>query len=255
MYGEEFEDKVVLVTGSQQGLGESTVLLFASLGSKIVITDLVKDEIEKVALKCQSVSPKKYKPLTVVCDLTSEDEIKKLVKETIDTFGRLDVLVNNAGYYTEGNVLQPEVLKIWDNHCLVNVRAIMNLCHLFLPYLVETKGCIITVTNIPVAFYPEYYVCATTSRAAADMFTKNMAAQFASKGVRVNTVHVGGIDTPGFGRMAHAEEKRKVLLEITPLRRLAQPKEIAKAIWFLASSGASFMTGISLTVDGGAILL
>ncbi|RWS11485.1 hypothetical protein B4U79_09365 [Dinothrombium tinctorium] len=191
----------------------------------------------------------------VVCDLNDEKQIKILFDKTIATFGGLNVLVNNAGWYTEVNVLDENVLQLANKHYAVNIRAIIQLCHHFMPFLIKSKGAVVNVSSIPIPFYPHYYFNVTTSRAAADMLAKNMAAQFAANGVRVNTVNVGGVDTPSFNEMKSAEEKRKVLCEFTPLRRLGKSEEIAKAILFLASDMAEYITGVNLPVDGGALLL
>ncbi|RWS08871.1 reptin-like protein [Dinothrombium tinctorium] len=137
---EDLKDKVVLITGSSGGIGEIIAKRFSSLGSKVVITGRNSENVAKVAEECAALSPLKYEPLTVICDLNSERDIERLVHETICHFKRLDVLVNCVAYYEPLSILDDRFLENFDAHMKLNVRAVVQLCRLAIPHLSECKG-------------------------------------------------------------------------------------------------------------------
>ncbi|RWS21658.1 3-oxoacyl-[acyl-carrier-protein] reductase FabG-like protein [Leptotrombidium deliense] len=266
---EDLKDKVVVVTGSSNGIGEAIVTLFASLGSKVVVNGRDETNVEKVANKCQSMSPNNYKALQFVGDITNKDVAKQLIEKTIDTFGKLDVLVNNAAIHKDVRILDKDVLQDFDDHHSINIRSAVHLCHLSLPHLIESKGCIVNISAIPkpvrISFVKlcnttnsililQYFLNPCLTKASLDMLTKVLALEFGPKGVRVNAINVGPTDTPIFQKQPNYEAMKAMFASRIPLGRVGQPIDIAKPAVFLASEGASFITGALVPVDGGLML-
>ncbi|XP_054158063.1 3-oxoacyl-[acyl-carrier-protein] reductase FabG-like [Oppia nitens] len=249
-----FTDKVVLVTGSSTGIGEGIVKLFAVLGAKVVITGRKEAEIRKVAQEVQQLSPYKLKPLEVVADLTKSDELLKLINKTVDTFGRLDVLVNNAGIYPNTSISDPKFMQTFDQVFNIDFRAVVQTIHMAVPYLEKTNGTIISISSIA-GIHPSFPMLAYSSaKAAMDMMTQVLALELGPKGIRVNTINPGVTLVPNIDI---TDPYVKILLakvvKITPLRRIGVPIDIAKGVVFLASSDASFITGANLVIDGGVV--
>ncbi|RWS22516.1 3-oxoacyl-[acyl-carrier-protein] reductase FabG-like protein [Leptotrombidium deliense] len=247
---EDLKDKVVVVTGSSNGIGEAIVTLFSSLGSKVVVNGRDETNVEKVANKCQPMSPNNYKALQFVGDITDKEVAKQLIEKTIDTFGKLDVLVNNAAIHKDVGILDKDVLQDFDDHHSINIRAAVHLCHLSLPHLIESKGCIVNISAIP----KPYFLNPCLTKASLDMLTKVLALEFGPKGVRVNAINVGPTDTPIFQKQPDYEAMKAMFASRTPLGRVGQPIDIAKPAVFLASEGASYITGALVPVDGGLLL-
>ncbi|RWS22409.1 short-chain dehydrogenease/reductase-like protein [Leptotrombidium deliense] len=266
---EDLKGKVVLITGSSGGIGEVTVQLFASNDCKVVVTGRNEENMEKIANKCHRLSPSKHKvclfvfiyilikqlkPLQVICDLKSSDDIENLVKTTINEFGKLDVLVNLVAHYKPMNILDSDILKNFDEHITLNVRSVLQLCRSVLPHLIETKGTIINLSTVG-TFRP-FKNCLSycASKAAVDMLTKVLALEFGPKGVRVNGANLGPIDTPQFKTFNNSDEIRKSYAEKNPLRRMGTVEEVAQTIAYLASTCSSYVTGSLIPIDGGTSL-
>ncbi|RWS04482.1 3-oxoacyl-[acyl-carrier-protein] reductase FabG-like protein [Dinothrombium tinctorium] len=248
---EDLKDKVVLVTGSSNGIGEAIVTLFAKYGSKVVITARNAENVERVAKICQSVSPFEYEPLSVVGDMTVEEFPKELVNSVIAKFGKLDILVNNAAIHDDSRILDANILEHYDKHMAIIVRAAINLCHHALPHLIQSKGAIVNMTALkkPVFYGP------CIAKISLDMLTKTMALEFGPKGVRVNAVRVGATETEAFRRGLDLDEFNHTFLPQIPLGRVAKPEEIARPVIFLASEAASYINGALLPVEGGIMLI
>ncbi|CAG2104091.1 unnamed protein product, partial [Medioppia subpectinata] len=228
-----FTDKVVLITGSSSGIGEGIAKLFAVLGAKVVVTGRKEADVHKVALELEKLSPYKIKPLEVAADLTKSEDINRLVEQTIKTFGKLDVLVNNAGAGKATLIGDPDLLKSWDFTFGIDLRAVVELTHAAVPYLEKTNGTIIDTSSIA-ATYPgsSAYNCA---KAGLNMLAEVLALELGPKGIRVNTI------SPGFTEVdTHSlpPDVQKLIVKQTPLRRVGQPLDMAKAVAFLASTDA-----------------
>ncbi|CAG2179759.1 unnamed protein product, partial [Oppiella nova] len=248
-----FTGKVVLVTGSSSGIGEGITKLFSILGANVVVTGRKADDVQRVAKEVQELSPKKLKPLEVVGDLTQTEFIASLIGNTIKTFGKLDVLVNNAGIHSsQTNITQTDVMQVWDQLFAIDLRAVVELIHESVPHLEKTNGTIIDISSIAALTPLAETLAYGPAKAGLDMITRVLALELGAKGIRVNTINPGTIhttDTPD-PMSAHVYEISK---KIAPLKRLGQPLDIAKAVAFLASSDASFITGANLVVDGGLV--
>ncbi|RWS25210.1 L-xylulose reductase-like protein [Leptotrombidium deliense] len=142
------KNKIVIVTGSSGSIGMEIAKHFSSLGCKVVITGRNEQTIKNVAVECKSNSPHNYEPLQVVCDLANEENIKNLISKTIDVFGKLNILVNNAAIDKQNCFGDINLLTDFDEQLTVNVRAVLQLCQLAMPYLIESKGSIVNISAI-----------------------------------------------------------------------------------------------------------
>ncbi|CAG2179027.1 unnamed protein product, partial [Oppiella nova] len=191
-------------------------------------------------------------PLEVVGDLTKTEDINTLIANTIKTFGKLDVLVNNAGMGAATNITQKDVMQVWDQVFAIDLRAVVELIHESVPHLEKTNGTIIDISSIAALAPLGETLAYGPAKAGLDMITRVLALELGAKGIRVNTINPGTIHTTDIldPMSAHIYEVSK---KIAPLRRLGEPLDIAKAVAFLASSDASFITGANLVVDGGVV--
>ncbi|EGI66780.1 PREDICTED: tropinone reductase 2-like [Acromyrmex echinatior] len=244
-----FAGKVVLITGASSGIGAETAIHFAQLGASLSITGRNKHNLEKVAEQCG-----KSKPFIVTGDLANENDVKNIIDSTIKHYGKLDVLVNNAGIVGFGNIETPS-LEQYDNIMNVNVRSVFQLTALAVPHLSKTKGNIVNVSSVAGLRPLRNHLSYCMSKAALDQFTRCVALELASRQVRVNAVNPGAVQTNIFQNTGLSQEQIKIRYEqlkgMHALARNGDSLEIAKTIAFLASDDASFMTGVTLLVDGG----
>lgn len=243
-----FERKVVLVTGSSKGIGKACILEFASKGFNVVINYLT-DEIGAYDLKKLVEDKYGVKALVIKCDISNEEEVKGMNEEIINSFGKIDVLVNNAGIAID---------TLFEDKSVDNFRRTLNvnLIGTFLvskyvgKYMLERKsGSIVNVssTNGIDTTYPES-IDYDASKAGVISLTRNLATEYAPY-IRVNSVAPGWVNTDMNKELDIEfvkEETSKVLLD-----RFAEPEEIAKVIYFLASEDASYINGTVIRVDGG----
>ncbi|CAG2164991.1 unnamed protein product [Oppiella nova] len=247
-----FTGKVVLVTGSSSGIGEGIVKLFSILGAHVVVTGRRADEVHKVAQEVQKVSPKGLKPLAVIGDLTKTEDLEGLVNQTIDTFGQLDVLVNNAGISLSASIRDANFTQTFDQIFNVNLRAGLQLIQLTIPYLQHTNGTIISTSSIASYLPRKAQLAYGASKAAVDYATKALAVELGPN-IRVNAINPGAILTEPLRKLLTPEELAAIA-SVTPLKRIGQPLDIAKGVAFLASTDAQFITGANLVIDGGLVI-
>ncbi|XP_077379034.1 3-oxoacyl-[acyl-carrier-protein] reductase FabG-like [Festucalex cinctus] len=245
--------KVTLITGASSGIGASSSVLFAKLGSVLALNGRDMDNLKKVAKECTECGGG-TEPLLVPGDLTDEDKVKRMVEEVIARFGRLDVLVNNAGILALGGIEKSD-LATYDRVMNINVRSVYHLTQLCVPHLIKTKGCIVNVSSIASQISSFAALAYCMSKSAIDQFTRCVALELAAKQVRVNSVCPGVIVTEVFKRAGMDEKQNAKKLESCKqshaLGRPGEVDEVARGIAFLASDAASFITGVNLPIDGG----
>lgn len=249
-----FANKVVLLTGASSGIGAGTAIEFAKLDANLVLTGRNKDNLMKIAKQCEEQSPSKLKPLCVIADINKEADIEYLMKEVIDHYKRLDVLVNNAGILGFGSI-DDTSLEQFDSIFSTNVRGPYYLTMLATPFLVESKGNIVNVSSVAGLRSFSGILAYCMSKAALDQFTRCVSLELASKAVRVNSVNPGVIETGIHLRAGMSEEMFNEYLERSKvthaLGKVGTTQEVAQTIIFLASDAASNITGTCIPVDGG----
>ncbi|KAI5633694.1 enoyl-(Acyl carrier protein) reductase domain-containing protein [Phthorimaea operculella] len=246
-----FKNKVVLVTGASSGIGAATAILFAKEGADVSMADRNQKNLDEVAAKVGAVGKT---PLVINADVSKDDDAKRIITETISKFGKLDVLVNNAGLGKSGGILDGKVLEAYDVIMNVNVRAVINLTTLSAPHLAATKGNIINISSIISMKTPTTGLIAyAVSKAALDHFTRGAALELASSGIRVNAVNPGAAKT-SFMENAGISINFDDMASYTPLKRISDPEEIADLILYLASEKARGITGSCFVNDNGSLL-
>lgn len=247
-----FKDKVIIVTGASSGIGAATAVHLASLGGQLVIVGRNVDKLKETADNI--IAAGGAPALQLQADMDKESDVEKIVTDTLKKFGKLNVLVNNAGIIELGSI-ENTSLGQYDRVMNTNVRSLYQLTALATPELIKTKGSIVNVSSVNgIRSFPGV-LAYNISKAAVDQFTRCVALELAPKGVRVNSVNPGVIITElqkrgGLDDAAYSKflERAK---ETHALGRPGEGKEVAAAIAFLASDEASFSTGVNLPVDGG----
>jgi NAD(P)-dependent dehydrogenase (short-subunit alcohol dehydrogenase family) len=247
----EFAEKIVLITGATSGIGKATALRFAADGASIAAVG--RDVSALLELRTQ-VNEAGAKLLAVEADLSREEDTDKVVADTVNHFGGIDVLVNAAGHISSGTI-ETTTVKAWEAMLDINVRAPFLLMQKALPTMIERRGNIVNVSSVTGlrAFPGVLAYC--VSKAGLDQLTRCAALELAAKGVRVNAVNPGVVVTEIHKRGGMTEEQYDAFLEHSkethPLGRVGQAKEIAELIFFLASERASWITGATYSIDGG----
>ncbi|XP_057372691.1 3-oxoacyl-[acyl-carrier-protein] reductase FabG-like [Daphnia carinata] len=250
------DQKVALITGASSGIGAATAIHFAKLGYKLAICGRNAAALAETTTHCLEANDKLSADsvLQLAGDMSVEKDCEDAVKKAVEKFNRLDVLIPCAGILTTGP-LETISLDEYDNLMNINCRSIILLMKLCTPHLIETKGNIVNVSSVTGlrAFPGVLSYC--ISKAAVDQLTRCSALELAPKGVRVNAVNPGVIITHCHKRAGMTEEAYAKFLEHSKtthaLGRPGTADEVAKAIAFLASDDASFITGVTLPVDGG----
>jgi len=243
--------KVALITGASSGIGAATAVHFARLGAKLSLTGRNLENLKATAVRCEEGG---VEPLIIQADINNEEDCKRILDLTVEKFGSLDVLVNNAGVLEMGTI-ENITLEQYDRVMNTNMRSVLHLSMLAVPHLIETQGNIVNVSSVNgIRSFPGV-LAYNISKAALDQFTRCAALELASKKVRVNSVNPGVIVTELQKTGGLDEQKYSSFLEHSKsthaLGRVGEPEEVAKAISFLASNDASFSTGVCLPVDGG----
>jgi|SRR5882757_2107043 len=242
--------RVVVVTGAGTGIGRATARAFAAQGARVVAVGRRAEPLEETAGGEDLITP-------LVADVTGEGEPERIVRAALEAYGRLDVLVNNAGIVRGGALatLAPETIA---PQIATNLVAPILLAQAALPSLEAAGGVIVNVsTAVGQRAWPGHAVYAAT-KAAVELLTRSWAVELAPRGIRVVAVAPGAIETPIGEHQGLTPEQLAVVLEWqlahTPLGRIGQPEEVAWAITQLAAPSASFITGAVLAVDGGAVV-
>jgi 3-oxoacyl-[acyl-carrier protein] reductase len=244
------EGKVAIVTGSDRGIGKGIALALAKEGCKIVI-NTYRDygECQKAVDEAKRLGSD---AVFIKANVTKEIDVKELVEKTVKKFGKLDIMVNNAGILVTGNVLQLSE-KDWDRQMDVNLKGVFFCTKYAVSQMLKQGrgGRIINISSIAglVGFPGISAYCA--SKGAVTEFTRETAIDHAKEGITINAINPGVIVTDMTDAMLHDKQSKKILLESTPVGRFGQPADIGNAAVFLALDESSFITGHNLVVDGG----
>ncbi len=240
---ERFTDKVVVITGAGNGIGAAAAKRFSSEGAIVVLADYVKDDVDKVASSLPA-----ERTTAMVVDVSDPKAVEKMIADTVAQYGKLDVMINNAGVHVIGSILETS-LEDWRRISGINIDGVIFGAKFALPHLIKSRGCMINTSSVSglggdwgAAFY-----CA--SKGAVSNLTRAMALDHGLSGVRINAVCPSLVKTnmtKGFDQAVQEKFDERI-----PLGRAAQPDEVASVMAFLASDDASFINGACIPIDGG----
>ena len=244
------EGKVALITGGARGIGAADARLFAQEGARVVVGDVLEAEGRETVAE---VNNSGGEALFLRLDVTSEPDWQRAIEATIERFGRLDVLVNNAGLTRDGKNPEETTVEWWDLIMGVNAKGVFLGIKYAVPEMRKAGGgSIINISSMMGLVGSMWNTSYDASKGAVRLLTKSSAVQYAGDGIRVNSVHPGFTDTPGTAPGLGADPRRREApINETPLGRIGKHQDIAYGVLFLASDESSFMTGSELVIDGG----
>jgi NAD(P)-dependent dehydrogenase (short-subunit alcohol dehydrogenase family) len=250
----ESAERVVLVTGATSGIGRAVSLRFAENSARVSAVGRNETALAEV---CHAIEANRGKALSIVADVTNATDAKRAMDETVDRFGRLDVLVNAAGHISSGTI-ENTPLAAWDAMMDVNLRAVFHLMQLAAPHLIQTKGNIVNISSVTGLRSFPGVLAYCVSKAGVDQLTRCAALELAPKGVRVNAVNPGVVITEIHKRGGMSEADYARFLEHSktthPIGRVGEAREIAELVYYLASERAAWITGATYPIDGGRSL-
>lgn len=241
------ENKVAIITGAGSGFGRATAELYAKEGAKIVAVDFNEETVQETVT---SIQDNGGEAVAVKADVSMDEDVKNFIQTAVDTYGKIDILFNNAGIYAPGTVEETDI-DDWNHSLDVNITALFLAGKYAMPYLKESKGNIINTASAGgIIGFPNAISYATT-KGAVISFTRAMAVDYAEAGVRINAICPGTGETGMTKDLLEIDEIYEGFISPIPMKRLGKPNDIANAALFLGSDQASYITGHALPVDGG----
>lgn len=244
------QNRVAIVTGAAGGLGESIAQLFAREGALVLATDIQLEKMQAWVEKARQNG------LSIECihhDVTAESGWQQVVEETLRRYGKIDILINNAGVYQPLETTEATSLERWNQILAINLTSAFLGAKAVLPHLKKSgSGAIVNISSIA-GLVGGNGAAYSASKAAMHLLTKDQAIEFAPFNIRVNSLHPGGVLTPMTERLFPADpaEREAMMQAMCPMGRIGEPIEIAYGALFLASSESAYMTGSELVMDGG----
>ena len=243
------ENKVAIITGAGSGIGKETALLFAEKGAKVVVADVNEKGGEETVAEIKKNGGEAF---FFKLDVTNREQSKQMTKEILEKYGRIDVLINNAGIVQDA-FLSKMTEEQWDKVINVNLKGVFNCTQAVVEVMMnQGNGAIINTSSIVGLNGNVGQANYAATKAGLIGMTKTLAKELGKKGIRVNAVAPGFIATPMTSNVP--EKILEMMKEKTPLRRLGEPKDVAYAYLYLASDEANFVNGAVLCVDGGLVI-
>jgi NAD(P)-dependent dehydrogenase (short-subunit alcohol dehydrogenase family) len=247
----DLKGKVVIITGARRGMGRSHAIAFAKEGAKVVVSDISLEDCEKVVKEIKKLGGE---AMAVKCDVSKKEEVEEMVRKTIEKWGRIDVLVNNAAIAQFKPFLEMTE-EDWDRTMDINLKGYFLCAQAVAKEMVKQKsGVIINIASIAMGQtgigFPTlvHYVA---SKGGVVAMTEALALELAPYGIRVNSVSPGIIDTPMVDPVRADKKTLEGILMRVPMRRMGKPEEVSNLVLFLASDASSYMTGSNVVIDGG----
>lgn len=248
----ELSGKVAIVTGGARGIGRAIAHGLANAGADVVVADLRADDAEAAARAIHERTGRTVVPVRT--DVTSLEDVERLAATTLERFGRIDSLVNSAGW----DQLKPFVKttpELWDRVLAINFRGVVHTCHAVLPSMVEAKGgSIVNISSDTARVGSFGEAIYASAKAATIAFSKTLAREHARDNIRVNVICPGLVDTALLEEMREDPLTNRILdaiVGLIPLRRMGTPDEVAPLAVFLCANSASYITGQVVSVNGG----
>jgi NAD(P)-dependent dehydrogenase (short-subunit alcohol dehydrogenase family) len=239
--------KVSLITGAGSGMGKAAAILFAKEGAKVVVVDIATEKGDETVRTIKTVGAE---AIFVHADVSKAKDVKKMIKATLDTYGKLDILYNNAGIIVETLPIGEATEEAFDKTIDVNLKSVFLGMRYAIPEMMKSGGGVIInkgsqVADRALAGIPSY----AASKGGIEALSRNAAIEYAKHSIRINCINPGTIATPLV--LSMSEEAKRRTLDVIPIGRFGQPEEVAYLALFLASDEASYITGQAIIIDGG----
>ena len=241
------QNKVAVITGAGSGFGRSSAKLFAKEGAKVVLVGRTREKLELVEKEIKDLGGK---ALVIPADVTTYKNAEKIIEKTLEHFGKIDILFNNAGTFRAGTI-ETMSNEDWKDVISVNLTALFYMGKAAIPHLKKTRGNIINTASAGGLIGFPQAVSYAASKGGVISFTKAVAVDFAKDGVRCNAICPGTSETEMTKDVMNIEPLRKNFLDPIPMQRFGKGNDVAYAALYLASDESSYLTGVVLPVDGG----
>ena len=245
------KNKTAIVTGGGSGIGEAIALRFAQEGARVAMTGRRKEALERVA---KAIELAGGHALALPGSVTNEADVRLAVEATLRSFGRIDVLVNNAGNLFHAGPLHETTDQVWNDTIDLFLTSVFRFSRAVIPHLLKQgSGSIVNISTVAalkaMPGFPAHAYAA--AKAGVNMLTKTIAIQYATQGIRCNAICPAGVDTPGVASLTSDAKQRAGFDAMHPVGRMGRPEEIAHAAVYFASEESAWTTGSILSVDGG----
>ena len=238
--------KVALVTGAAQGIGKAVALLLARHGADIVVSDINLEKAEETAKEIESIGPK---AMAIKVNVASLNDVEQMVEAVLKKFGRIDILINNAGI-TRDKLILRMTEEDWDIVLNVNLKGTFNCTKAVVRHMAKQRsGKIVSIASVVGEMGNAGQVNYAASKAGVIGLTKTIAREFAKRGINVNAIAPGYIETPMTEVLS--DKVKEELKRLIPMERLGKPDDVAEAVLFLVSEESNYITGQVLNVNGG----
>lgn len=248
------DNKVAVITGAADGIGLSISRTFANEGAILIMSDI---NIDKCETEVKVIIENSGKAIAKKCDVGVTEEVDDLIAYTVETYGRIDILVNNAAVAISGNIMEMSE-EDWDTLMNINLKSIYRTIKGVLPFMIrQNAGSIVNMSSAQALRSWDNWTAYAAAKGAMIAMTRQLAGQFGNKGVRFNTISPGAIMTPMNEKRIEREGDTflKASKEMSPMHRMGTSQEVAMVAVFLASDESSFITGEDIKVDGGLCTL
>ena len=242
----KLQNKVAIITGGSRGIGFATAKLFSEEGANVIITSKNSQRLNHSVSQIQNT-------IAIPADIKNQNEIDHVIRKTIEKFGKIDILINNAGIFPDIKLLHEITEDEWNEVIDVNLTGQFRFLKSVIPHMLEQGGSIVNVSSDAglkayVGFHADAY---SVSKAGLILLTKSTALEYAQNKIRVNCVCPGAVETDMLRPTIQTEKQKQIIDAEHPLGRIGQPEEIAKAILYFASNDSAWVTGSVLAIDGG----